>query len=129
TSGVIGANSGAHSGSWDAWLDGYGTTHTDSVSQTLTNAGACTKASVSFWLKVGTAETTTITAFDKLQLQLGSTTLGTRSNLTPTKGWAQVPLNTPLPAGTTAAALKFTGTEDAGLYTSFLLDDVTVTLS
>ena len=25
----------AHSGSWDAWLDGYGSTHTDSVLQTV----------------------------------------------------------------------------------------------
>ncbi len=25
-----------HSGTWDAWLDGYGTTHTDTLSQAVT---------------------------------------------------------------------------------------------
>ena len=28
----------AHSGAWKAWMDGYGTTHTDSLLQTSTTA-------------------------------------------------------------------------------------------
>ena len=38
TAGVIDNSAGeaAHSGSWKAWLDGYGTTHTDSVFQDVT---------------------------------------------------------------------------------------------
>ena len=31
-----GAGEYAHSGNWYAWLDGYGTTHTDTLSQTVT---------------------------------------------------------------------------------------------
>ena len=38
TAGVINnsASQPPHSGAWDAWLDGYGTTHTDSATQTVT---------------------------------------------------------------------------------------------
>ena len=38
TAGVIDGSTGepAHSGSWKAWLDGYGTTHTDSIYQDVT---------------------------------------------------------------------------------------------
>ena len=31
----------AHSGSWKAWLDGYGTTHTDTLSQSVTIPAGC----------------------------------------------------------------------------------------
>src|ERR1700682_3395626 len=33
-----------HSGAWDAWLDGYGTTHTDSATQTVTIPATATTA-------------------------------------------------------------------------------------
>ena len=46
-----------HSGSWDAWLDGYGTTHTDSATQTVTIPATATAATLSFWLHIDTAET------------------------------------------------------------------------
>lgn len=40
TAGVISNHSQEppHSGSWDAWLDGYGRTHTDTLSQTVSRA-------------------------------------------------------------------------------------------
>src|SRR5438552_7309930 len=68
TAGVIDSSTGeaAHSGSWKAWMDGYGTTHTDTLSQDVTIASTATTATLSFWLHIDTAETTTTTAFDKL---------------------------------------------------------------
>jgi Putative Ig domain len=48
-----------HSGSWDAWLDGYGTTTTDTLAQTVTLPSGCATDSLSFWLHIDTAETTT----------------------------------------------------------------------
>ena len=45
--GQNGAEQPAHSGSWDAWLDGYGTTHTDTLSQSVTIPAGCS-ASFSF---------------------------------------------------------------------------------
>ena len=71
TAGVInpnGAGETAHSGTWYAWLDGYGTTHTDTLTQTVTIPAACTTTTLSFWLHIDTAETTTTTAFDKLTI-------------------------------------------------------------
>src|SRR5215468_4776162 len=66
TSGVVNNSSSepAHAGSWDAWLDGYGTTHTDTVSQSVSIPAACATATLTYWLHVDTAETTTTTKFD-----------------------------------------------------------------
>ncbi|WP_233289470.1 putative Ig domain-containing protein, partial [Kitasatospora sp. MBT63] len=59
TSGVVdnSASQAAHSGSWKAWMNGYGSAHTDSASQTVTIPAGC-KATLSYWLHIDTAETT-----------------------------------------------------------------------
>ena len=73
TAGVLGNTSGqtAHSGTKYAWLDGYGTTHTDTLSQSVTIPAGCTTYTLSFWLHIDTAETTTTTQFDKLTIAAG----------------------------------------------------------
>ena len=85
SAGVIDNTAGqpAHAGSWKAWLDGYGTTHTDTLTQSVTIPAGCT-ATLTFFLHIDTAETTTTTAYDKLTVKAGSTTLGTFCN--PNKG-------------------------------------------
>ncbi|HEY2831632.1 MAG TPA: S53 family peptidase [Sporichthyaceae bacterium] len=131
TSGVIGKNTGTsapHSGVYDAWLDGYGRSHTDTLAQTANIPSGCTTVTVSFWTKISTQETTS-SAVDKLVVALGSTTLGTLSNLNKSSGWVQYTFTTTVPAGTTSAALKFTGTENSSRYTSFLVDDTSLTVS
>jgi hypothetical protein len=40
----------ARSGSWKAWLDGYGTTHTEALSQTVSIPAGC-GATLSFYLR------------------------------------------------------------------------------
>ena len=82
-----------HSGSWDAWLDGYGTTHTDTLSQSVTIPSGCSNYTLSFWLHIDTSETTTTTAYDKLTVTLGSTTLATYSNLNKASGYVQHSFN------------------------------------
>ncbi|MGH3396225.1 MAG: putative Ig domain-containing protein, partial [Streptosporangiaceae bacterium] len=129
TAGVInenGAGETAHSGSWYAWLDGYGTTHTDTLSQTVTIPAACTNTTFSFWLHIDTAETTTTTQFDKLTITANGTTLATFSNLNHNTGYAQHTYSLASFAGTTVT-LKFTGTEDSSLQTSFVIDDTAAT--
>jgi hypothetical protein len=131
TPAVIGQNGPsepAHSGSWDAWLDGYGTTHTDTVSQSVTIPAGCTTYTLSFWLHIDTAETTTTTAFDTLSVKLGSTTLATYSNLNHATGYSQKTFNVSSFAGQTVTLL-FTGTEDVSLQTSFVLDDTALNVS
>ncbi|GAA1972708.1 putative Ig domain-containing protein [Kitasatospora viridis] len=117
----------AHSGSWDAWLDGYGSTHTDTLAQTVTVPAGCS-ATLSFYLHIDTAETTTTKANDTLKVQIGSTTLATYSNLNAGNGYTLDSFNLSGYAGQTVT-LKFTGTENASLQTSFVIDDTALTVS
>jgi hypothetical protein len=130
TAGVLGNTSGqtAHSGTQYAWLDGYGTTHTDTLSQSITIPAGCTNYTLSFWLHIDTAETTTTTQFDKLTVQMGSTTVATFSNLNHATGYSQKSFNVSSFAGQTVT-LKFTGTEDSSLQTSFVIDDTALNVS
>ncbi|WP_083647581.1 putative Ig domain-containing protein [Kitasatospora sp. CB01950] len=116
----------AHGGSWKAWMDGYGSAHTDTVSQTVTIPAGC-KATFSFWLHIDTAETGT-TAYDKLTVQANSTTLATYSNANAATGYVQKSFDLSAYAGQ-SVTLKFTGTEDASLQTSFVVDDTALNVS
>jgi hypothetical protein len=130
TAGVINNSSSEppHSGSWDAWMDGYGTTHTDTSTQTVTIPSTATTATLSFWLHIDTAETTTTSAFDVMSVQVLNTsgtvlaTLGTFSNLNHATGYQQHSFSVLAFKGQTVQ-IRFTGTEDASLQTSFVLDD------
>lgn len=128
-SGVIDNSSSepAHTGSWKAWLDGYGTTHTDSLSQSAAIPAGC-HATLSFWLHTDTAETTTSTAYDTLTVKAGATTLATYSNLDHNTGYTQKSIDVSNYAGQTIT-ITLTGTEDYTHQTSFVLDDTALTLS
>ncbi|WP_431960768.1 M4 family metallopeptidase [Actinacidiphila sp. bgisy160] len=129
SSGVItnSSSQAAHGGSYKAWLDGYGSTHTDTLSQSVSIPAGC-KATFTFWLHIDSAETTTSTQYDKLTVTAGSTTLATYSNLNKASGYTQKSFSLNAFAGSTVT-LKFTGTEDISLQTSFVVDDTAVTTS
>lgn len=131
SSGVItnSTSASAHSGSYYAWLDGYGSTHTDTLSQSVT-IPAASAATLSFYLNISTSETTTSTAYDTLRVQVVSSgttsTLATYSNLN--KGTGYVARSVSLGAYTgKTVTLKLTGTEDSSAATSFLVDDTSLT--
>jgi Subtilase family/Peptidase inhibitor I9 len=119
-------------GSWYAWLDGYGTTHTDSLFQQITVPSTANSATLSFWLNITTAETTTTTVFDRLQVQIRNssntvlTTLATYSNLNKTTGYVQKTFDLTAFRGQTIR-IYFLGTEDSSLQTSFVIDDTSCT--
>jgi hypothetical protein len=131
TAGVINnsASEPPHSGSWDAWHDGYGTTHTDSSVQTVSIPSTATSATLTFWLHIDTAETTTTTAFDTFKVQVLNTsgtvlaTLGTFSNLNHAAGYSQKSFSMNSFIGQTVQ-IRFLGVEDSSLQTSFVIDDV-----
>ncbi|MGC3864473.1 M28 family peptidase [Micromonospora chersina] len=127
SSGVItnSSSQAARTGSYKAWLDGYGSSHTDTLSQSVSIPPGCASYTLSFWLHIDSAETTTTVAYDKLTVQVGSTTLATYSNLNKASGYAQRSFNLAAYAGQTVT-LKWTGVEDASLQTSFVIDDVTL---
>ncbi|SHN31911.1 kumamolisin/aminopeptidase S, partial [Actinacidiphila paucisporea] len=108
--------------------DGYGATHTDTLSQSVTIPATCTSANLTFYLYVTSDETTTTTAYDKLTVAAGTTTVASYSNLNKGTGYVQRTVSLTPYIGKTVV-LKFTGTEDASLQTSFLIDDTAVNVS
>jgi hypothetical protein len=130
SSGVVSTTSDgetAHSGSYYAWLDGYGTAHTDTLSQSVTIPASCSSATLTFWLRIDTSETTTSTVYDKLTVKAGATTLATYSNLNHA-GYAQKSFSLSAFIGQTVT-ITFTGTEDSSLATSFVIDDTAANVS
>jgi subtilisin family serine protease len=134
TAGVITNSTGQtpRTGSFYAWLDGYGTTHTDSLFQQITIPSTANSVTLSFWLKITTAETTTTTQFDRLQVQVRNssntvlTTLATFSNLNKTTGYVLRTFDLTAFKGQTVR-IYFLGTEDSSLQTSFVIDDTSCT--
>ncbi len=130
TSGVIDSSTSEapHSGTWKAWLCGYGTTHTDTLLQTVTIPSTATAATLSLYLHIDTAETTASTAYDAMKIQLrnssGSvlTTLATYSNLNAATGYAQKSFSVLAYKGQTVQ-VYVVGTEDSSNQTSFVVDD------
>jgi hypothetical protein len=123
-----------HSGTWDAWLDGWGKTTTDTLAQTLTLPSGCSTDSFSFWLHINTAETSKTTAYDTLKVQVLNSsgtvlgTLATYSNLNHNTGYTQHTFSLGAYTGQ-QVTLKFTGTEDSTYQTSFVLDDAALNAS
>lgn len=127
TSGVINTD-GAYSrtGSGYAWLDGYGTTHTDTLSQSVTVKSGC-HATLTYYLYITTQETTTTYAYDTLKLSINGTVKQSFSNLNHSTGYVQKSLDLSAYAGQTVT-IKWTGSEDASLATNFWIDDTALTL-
>ncbi|WEO99220.1 hydrolase [Streptomyces sp. FXJ1.172] len=136
TSNVITNSSGesARSGSYYAWLDGNGTATTDTLSQSVTVPSGCSTATLSFYLHIDTAETTTSTAYDTLKVQVLNSsgtvlgTLATYSNLNAASGYTQRSFDLSSYAGQTVT-LKFTGTEGSKYQTSFVVDDTALNVA
>ncbi len=133
TSGVITSSSSvpANAGSWKAWLDGYGSSHTDYVRQKIVVPAGASKVTWDFYLLIDTSETTTQTAYDTVKAQVlnssGSVvaTLATWSNLDATGSYVEHSLDLSAYAGQTIW-INFYGTEDSSVQTSFVVDDVSV---
>ena len=137
TAGVLCSNSGcpgetAHSGSWFAWLDGYGFTHTDTATQTVSIPAGKTTATLAFYLHIDTQEVGS-TAYDTLRVQVLNSsgtvlaTLATYSNVNAASGYSPHSLNMNAYIGQTVQ-IRFYGHEDSSLATSFVIDDVTLTV-
>jgi len=130
TSGVIDSSTGrpARTGSWKAWLNGYGTTRTDYIYQNVTIPSTATSATLTFWVRIDSAETTTTVAYDRLQVQISTnggstyTTLATYSNLNKNSTYVQKSFNLTSYKGSTVR-IRLYGTEDSSLQTSFVVDD------
>ncbi|WP_255955700.1 hydrolase [Streptomyces odontomachi] len=119
----------ARTGSYKAWLDGYGTAHTDTLSQQVSIPAGCS-ATLSYYLHIDTDETGS-TAYDSLKAQVLNSsgtvlaTPATYTNLNAAGGFTQHTLDLSGYAGQ-SVTIKFTGTEGSKLQTSFVLDDTSL---
>ncbi|MFB7268306.1 peptidase M28, partial [Streptomyces nojiriensis] len=129
TTGVITNQSGQtpHGGSYKAWLNGYGSTHTDSASQTLTIPSGCSTYRLGFFLHIDTDEDENV-VYDRFTVSVAGQTLETLSNLNANSGYVEKSYDLSQFAGQTVT-LKFNGAEDQSLQTSFVVDDVTLQVS
>jgi hypothetical protein len=138
TSGVLANTSEgvpAHSGSWLAWLDGYGGAHTDTLSQTVTIPATCKNATLSFWLYINSDDPTG-KAYDTFTIQVLNSsgtvlaTLATLSNQQEGSGYVQHSYSVAPYIGQ-KITIKYTGKETlgGGYDTNFFEDDNALNVS
>jgi putative Ig domain-containing protein len=138
TSGVLANTSEgvpAHSGSWLAWLDGYGGAHTDTLSQTVTIPATCKNATLSFWLYINSDDPTG-RAYDTFTIQVLNSsgtvlaTLATLSNQQEGSGYVQHSYSVAPYIGQ-KITIKYTGKETlgGGYDTNFFEDDNALNVS
>lgn len=114
----------AHSGSWKLWLGGNGTTASENESQTFAVPATSTSPTLTYWIRIDTAETTTATQYDRATVQINGVTKHSYSNLsTPKASYVQKSIDLTAYKGTNVT-LRFAATEDSSLQTSFVIDDV-----
>jgi hypothetical protein len=125
----------AHSGSWLAWLDGYGGPHTDTLAQTVTIPASCQSASLSFWLYINSDDPAG-KAYDTFTVQVLSSsgavlaTLATLSNQNEGSGYVQHAFSLAHYIGQ-KVTIKYTGAETlgGGYDTNFFEDDNSLSVS
>ncbi|MDT7582143.1 MAG: hypothetical protein QOK35_3407, partial [Pseudonocardiales bacterium] len=117
----------ARTGYWNAVLGGAGTATTSTVSQTVAIPAGCSTYTLTFWLRVDTADPSTTAQNDRLTVSLGTSTLATYSNLNRNTGYEQRTVDVAGQAGKTVA-LTFSAVENASLATSFAIDDTALTV-
>jgi subtilase family serine protease len=114
----------AQAGSWLAWLDGYGTAHTDTLAQTVTIPATCVSAVFTYWVEVNSTTSSTANKLVLEVLNSSGTVLQTVPVVTAANnGTKYVEYTTNLASyiGQTIT-LKFVGTEVNGGKTSFFED-------
>jgi len=135
TPGVIDPTSDPYaprSGSWKGWMNGYGVTWTDTLYQQITVPADVCSAQLSFWLWIDTAEVTPI-PIDTLTVSVQDfqgavlSTLAQFSNRDMTPGYVSQTYDLSDFRGKTIR-IHFSGSENDGAPTAFLIDDAAVTV-
>jgi pseudomonalisin/xanthomonalisin len=129
SSSYCGSGETSHAGSWFAWLDGYGTSHTDTVSQTVAIPAGVASATLQYYLHIDTTKSTAVDTFTVQVLNSSGkvlATVGSFTNLNKNSGYAAETANLSAYAGQTVT-IKFTGKETSSRgNTDFTLDDITL---
>jgi Zn-dependent metalloprotease len=130
TTGVI-STGNARTGSYKAYFGGNGSTASENLVQSISIPATASSATLTFWVSISTAETTS-TVYDTLKVQvIDGTTTSTRatySNLNKSSGYVQKTVDLSAYKGKTIS-VKFLMNEDSSLQTTFFTDDTAVTVS
>ena len=134
TSGVLANTSEgvpAQAGRWLAWLDGYGTAHTDTLAQTVTIPATCVSAVFTYWVEVNSNTTNTANKLVLEVLNSSGTVVQTIPVVTAANnGTRYVEFTTNLASYIgQKITLKFVGTEVAGGNTNFFEDSNALNVS
>jgi subtilase family serine protease len=126
SSGVIGeyASDGEPpiSGSnYDAWLDGYGDPHTDTLSQSVTLPSGCS-GTLEVWLHIDSDQTSGTNG--SLTIQVAGTTLATFTNLNANSGYTEHSYTIPSSDSGSSIKILFTGVENNDEETSYVVGQV-----
>ena len=130
TSGVIGqwGSSGEppFSGSYDAWLDGYGSPHTDTLSQSVTLPSGCS-GTLEVWLHIDSTQTSGTNG--SFTVSVAGTVIGTFTNLNAASGYVEHSFAVPSSDSGKAITVLFTGKETNSNNTSYVVGQVLLNLS
>ncbi|MFN8011519.1 MAG: immunoglobulin domain-containing protein [Holophagaceae bacterium] len=126
------ASPASHTGAWKAWLGGYAAVNTDTLYQDFTIPAAATSATLTFWMRISTAEPGPA-ANDVMTVELRNpvtsalvASLAAYSNLDQTAGnYVQKSIDLTAYKGQNLRLL-FSGTTNTGNSTSWFLDDFTL---
>jgi hypothetical protein len=126
SSGVIGeyASDGEPpiSGSnYDAWLDGYGEPHTDTLSQSVTIPSGCS-GTLQVWLHIDSQQTSGTNG--SFTVQVAGTTIATFTNLNANSGYTEHSYTLPTSDSGKSIKILFTGTENNDNNTSYVVGEV-----
>ena len=123
----------AHTGSWYGWLGGYDNGN-DTIFQDVTIPASASAASVQFWYRIVTQETTSSTVYDQMTVTLVNpatgavlTTLATFSNLNSTSGWVLSNAYDVSAYRGQTVRLRFVAVTDFSNITNCFVDDVALT--
>ncbi len=127
------AGSEARAGSWVAWFNGEGRETTYTLSQVVNIPSSATTATLSFWLRIYTAEYPDA-IYDKLSVEIRNeagtvilTTLATYSNLDSGPSWVLRTFDLSAFRGQ-RVRIYFKGLEDFSMLTSFFVDDTSLAI-
>ena len=116
----------AYQGNWFAWLDGYTSPETDTLSQTVSIPAGCT-ATLTYYLYIGSNEPNS--AIDTLKLTVNGATEQSFSNVNQTNGYyVKQTVNLSSFAGGNAT-VKWTSQQNGGYETDFFIDSTALNLS
>jgi Putative Ig domain len=94
---------------YDAWFDGYGSPHTDTLSQTVTEPAGCT-GTLEVWLHIDSDQTSGTNG--SFTVKVAGTTLATFTNLNANSGYTEHSFAIPAADAGKSLQLLFTGVEN-----------------